>query len=272
MGIVETVPWDGTDYGEGWEQLAVAYFTAAGLRADVEGYRPDDHGVPTAFRDACEEATDEHFVAAIFAWLNLCDRDLYPGISVQEAPWIVEWASANYLGRHMSVTHFAEYEVANELPDSDWGITWDDYIDWERVSDALEVMDVPDDGPYVYVFDNRYDGPAQARKDWFIMQAPALAVGERVEAFMYSRDGADAHLLPGIVRGKWQIGPGYEWMVAVELAVGSGTDAAGDVIVRGDTQLYRLPVEGRPRQKPTQLDIVPLPTVDLAHKRVVESE
>lgn len=271
MTTMEVVPWDGTDYGTGWERLAEAYFRIAGELDPLDAYLPQSDGVPTEFHDACQ-GKDGYFVAAIFAWLALCNTDLYPGISADEAPWVVEWASENYLGRYDSLTQFAEFELGNELPHSEWGIAWEDYVDFSMLASALEVMGVPGDSGHLYVFDNRYSGPDSYRRAWLGQQGTPMEVGEHVNVFIHSTDGYDAHAHPGVVRGKWQVGPGYEWMVAVELVGLTSGHEAGDVIVREDKQLYRPGAEGRPPQKPTQAQIAPLPTVRLAHKRVVEPE
>lgn len=274
MGLVATVPWDGTNYGKGWQGLAVAYFAAAGNRVKAKDYSPHAHGVPADFNAACK-SKDQHFTEAVFAWFRNQDAFTADPPTLAEAPWVVEWAAENYLGRYESRHQFAEFELANELPHSDWDIPWEECVDFSKVFGHVEdrVVCIRDEG-YLYVFDQRYTTPQDIREQWLADQVQPLEVGEQVEVFAYTPNQFRSGGYAAVVRGKWQVGPGYEWMVAVELteAVGPDSGQPGDVLVREDNQTFRGRAQGITPRRVTQAEIGPLPVVTLAHRRVVNEE
>jgi hypothetical protein len=271
MPPVETIPYDGTTYGLDWEVLAAAYFHEAGVLDRNEEYDPEELGVPEAFFDAWAEH-DSHFVDAVMAWLHehRDDPKLGGDVSTADAPWIIEWAHEHYLGRWDSLRQWGEMTLADELPDSEWGVTWEHWIDWNNVTAEADVIGLRV-GNDTFVFDDRGNGPVSYRNDW--LASRKMAVGEVVLLQVFDNPAEEGVMqLPGRVRGKWQSRPDVmDFKVAVEMYAEFGDYEQGDVIVFNHDMVRRQP-HGQPWRPLTFMEVTDLPTVRVVHRRAVPVE
>jgi hypothetical protein len=270
MPPMEVIPWDGKDYGSDWEDLAAAYFHAAGLLRGDETYDPNEQGVPQELFDAWAEH-DGYFVAAVYAWLNehRDDPRLGGDVDLKDAPWIIEWARANYLGRWDTKYQWGQMVLADELRDSDWGVTWEHYVDWDKAVDEADVEFIEFAGD-VFVYDDRIgDAPAAYRNDW--LAARKIAVGEIVMLQVFENPAEQGVMrIPGKVRGKWEHDAVAvrTFLVAVELMERLGNYAPGDVAVFNHNVVRRQP-HGQPWRAMTIEEMMELPTVRVVHRRAV---
>lgn len=269
MPPMEVIKWDGKSYGPDWEDLAAAYFHAAGLLRKDEEYDPDEQGVPEEFLNAWAEH-DSHFVEAVYAWLgeHRDDPRLGGDVDLKDAPWIIEWAHENYLGRWDSKEQWGYMVLADELPESEWGVTWEQHLNFE---DAVREADVVfiESGNDTFAYDDRgSDTPATYRNDW--LAARKIAVGEIVMLQVFENPAEQGVMqIPGKVRGKWEhVVALRTFMVAVELTERFGNYQVGDVAVFNHNVVRRQP-HGQPWRAMTIEEVMDLPTVRVVHRRAV---
>lgn len=273
MPPINTIPYDGTTYGLDWEVLAAAYFHAAGVLDRHQEYDPDELGVPEAFFDAWAEH-DSHFVDAVMAWIHehRDDPRLGGDVSTADAPWIIEWAHENYLGRWDSKCQWGEMTLADELPDSEWGVTWENHINWDEAVREADIIALRV-GNDTFVFDDRgSDSPATYRNDW--LAARKMTVGEIVMLQVFENPAEQGVMqIPGKVRGKWEhnVVAATLWMVAVELMEQFGNYQVGDVAVFNHNAVRRQP-HGQPWRALSLVEVDELPTVRVVHRRAVPVE
>lgn len=270
MPPIEVIKWDGKDYGNDWEDLAAAYFHAAGLLRGDEQYDPDEQGVPEEFFNAWAKH-DGYFVEAVYAWINdhTDDPRLGGDVDLKDAPWIIEWAHDNYLGRWDSKRQWGEMVLADELRDSDWGVTWEYHVDWDQAVREADVEFIQS-GPDVFAFDDRNSGPVSYRDDW--LAARKMAVGEIVLLQVFENPAEQGVMqIPGKVRGKWyhDVVAATVVMVAVELTEQFGNYMPGDVAVFNHNTVYRQP-HGQPWRPMSFIEVNELPTVRVVNRRAVE--
>jgi hypothetical protein len=275
MPPIEVVAWDGKDYGTDWKDLAAAYFHAAGLLRKDEEYDPNEQGVPQEFFDAWAEH-DNHFIDAVYAWLHehRDDPRLGGDVGLRDAPWIIEWAHENYLGRWDSKHQWGDMVLGNELPESEWGVTWDHHINWD---DAVREADVVfiQRGEDTFAYDDRGNAsPATYRNDW--LAARKMAVGEIVLLHVFENPAEEGVMqLPGRVRGKWRRDCDNTdvmmWRVAVEMNAVFCDYERGDVVVFDHDVVRRQPA-GQPWRSLTYMEVTELPTVRVVHRRAVPAE
>lgn len=273
MPPMEVITWDGKDYGNDWKDLAAAYFHAAGLLRKDEEYDPDEQGVPEEFFNAWAEH-DGYFVEAVYAWLgeHRDDPSLGGDVDVKDAPWIIEWAHENYLGRWDSAYQWGEMVLAEELRESEWGVTWEFYVDWDKAVDEADVVFIRSGGD-TFAFDDRgINNPASYRNDW--LAARKMAVGEIVHLQVFENPAEQGVMqIPGKVRGKWEhdVVAVRTFLVAVELMERFGNYAPGDVVVFNRNVVRRQP-HGQPWRPLTLEEVTQLPTVRVVHRRAVPQE
>lgn len=271
MAHVETVPFDGTEFGKGWQALAAAYFREANVLGANEAYDPEELGVPEDFNDACDEHA--HFVEGVYAWIDqhADDPRLGAHVSVVDAPWVIEWAKENFLGRWDSRLQWADMILGEEIPESEWGVTWEHHIDWESAAREADVEFIRS-GEHTFVFDNRgttTDTPTSYREDWVARRI--VQVGEVVLVQVYTNPAEDEPMrLPAKVRGKWQrvFTPTDQWQVAVELTAPFIHYDREDVVVFDQSLVYRRP-PGRDWRPLEEQEVVDLPTVRVIGRRAV---
>lgn len=271
MPPIDTIPWDNTDYGHEWEELAAAYFRAEGLLGKTDQYDPDEAGVPEAFAEACTEH-DPYFLEAVWAWVHehRDDSDLGGDVTADDAPWIIKWARETYLGRWDSLHQWGEMVLADELRDSDWGVTWEYHVNWDAAVKEADVIALQE-GSDVFVFDHRGIATAATYRDDWLLERQKLNVGEHVLLQVFDNPAEDGIMqLPGKVRGKWQpdFTPTAEWKVAVEMGQPFGFYSTGEVVVFPASLVRRQPV-GEPWRALTAEEVATLPTVRVVHRRAV---
>lgn len=269
MPPMEVIKWDGKDYGKGWKDLAAAYFHEAGLLPGDEEYDPDELGVPEEFFDAWAEH-DNHFIDAVYTWIECNPEGARIGgdISVADAPWIIEWAHEHYLGRWDSFRQWGEMVLADELPDSEWGVTWENHVDWVHAIGEADVYALSS-GQDTFVYDDRGVSPVTYRNDW--LASRKMSVGEIVMLQVFENPAEQGVMqIPGKVRGKWEhdVVAVRTFMVAVELMERFANYAPGDVVVFNHNVVRRQP-HGQPWQPMTIEELHELPTVRVVHRRAV---
>lgn len=270
MPPIAVVGWDGKGYGNDWEDLAAAYFRAAGLLGEGEEYDPNELDVPEEFHEAWAEH-DSLFVEGVHAWIvaHADDPRLGGSVTVADAPWVIEWARENYLGRWESKYQWGEMILADELSESEWGVSWENHVNWEGVVREADVVFI-ESGNDTFVFDDRgSDSPASHRRDW--LAARKMVAGEIVMLQVFENPAEQGAMrIAGKVRGKWyhDVVATTVVMVAVELMERFGNYAPGDVAVFNHNVVRRQP-HGQPWRPMSFIEVNELPTVRVVHRRAV---